>query len=45
MLRQRFGQDARIPAIAQRLAALGPDDCLTRISAATDLDELAEQDD
>jgi hypothetical protein len=45
MLRRRFGPDARIPAIAQHLAGLDPDDCLTRIGAATNLDELADRDD
>jgi hypothetical protein len=44
VLRQRFGPDARIPAIAQRLAALDPDDCLARIGAAAGLDGLAEPD-
>lgn len=42
MLRQRFGPDARIPAIAHRLATLPPDDCLARITTAADLDELVE---
>jgi hypothetical protein len=42
MSRQRFGPEARVHPIAHRLAALDPDDCLTRISAAADLDELAE---
>jgi hypothetical protein len=40
MLRQRFGPDPRIPAIAHHLATLDPDDCTARIAAATDLDEL-----
>jgi hypothetical protein len=42
MLRRRFGHDERIAAIAHGLAALPPDDCLARITAAADLDELAD---
>jgi hypothetical protein len=42
MLRQRFGPDQRVPAIAHRLATLDPDDGAARIAAATNLDELAE---
>jgi hypothetical protein len=42
MLRQRFGPDPRIPAIARRLATLDPDECAARITAAVTLDELAQ---
>jgi hypothetical protein len=44
-LRQRFGQDARIPVIAKRLAAIDSDDWLARINAAAALEEFAEPDD
>ena len=44
ILRERFGPDARIPAIAHRLASL-PDDRAARLTiTAADLDELAEAD-
>jgi len=40
MLRQRFGDDQRIDAIAERLAGLPDEQRLTRIAAATGLDDL-----
>jgi hypothetical protein len=45
MLCQRFDAGARSIAIARRLALLDHHDCVARISAAADLDELAEPDD
>jgi len=40
ILRERFGPDARVPAIAHRLASRS--DGAGRIITAADLDELAE---
>ena len=42
---QRFDAGSRSFAIADRLALLDYHDCVARISAAADLDELAEPDD
>lgn len=42
MLCQRFDAGVRSFAIAHRLAALNHHDCVALISAAADLDELAE---
>ncbi len=39
-LRLRFGDDTRIEATADRLAALPDDERLTRLAAAANLDEL-----
>lgn len=40
MLRRRFRDDLRIPAIAERLAILPDDERLARIADATTLDDL-----
>jgi hypothetical protein len=45
ILRERFGPDARIPAIARRLASLPDDRVAHVIITAAGLDELAEPDD
>jgi hypothetical protein len=42
LLRHRFGDDPRIPALARSLAPLGPEAYLTRIERATSLDDLAD---
>ena len=39
-LRERFGDDARIPELAARLADLSDEDRIARITAATSLDDL-----
>ncbi len=41
-LRQRFGNDARIPALADHLAELSDEDRIDRITAATSLDALVD---
>jgi hypothetical protein len=41
LLRHRFADDGRIPTVAHRLAALDPDEAVTRIDKAESLDELA----
>jgi len=40
LLRQRFDGDPRLDAIAERLAGLPDEERLTRIAAATSLDDL-----
>lgn len=40
MLRQRFGDDPRVDAIAEQMAGLADEERLTRIAAATGLDDL-----
>jgi predicted transposase YdaD len=42
-LRERFGDDARIPGLAARLADLSDEDRIARITSATSLDELLER--
>jgi hypothetical protein len=42
LLRHRFGDDPRIPALARSLAPLGPEAYLTRVERATSLDDLAD---
>jgi hypothetical protein len=40
LLRVRFGDDARIPALAERLARLDNDECARRVTGAESLDDL-----
>jgi len=40
ILRRRFGDDPRVPAVAERLADLPVDECVARVIGATTLDEL-----
>ncbi len=42
-LRERFGDDARIPGLAARLADLSDEDRIARITGATSLDGLLER--
>jgi hypothetical protein len=42
LIRRRFGDDPRIPAVAARLAELPEDDSIAEISAATSLNDLAD---